>query len=108
MMNVRELPIVKAVSKALRNLYGDRLSKLILYGSYARGEQNEESDIDFLVVLKDETIDRPKEIKQIVENTYNLYDKFSIYISAKPVSENKLLTSPRLFFKNVRREGIEL
>ncbi len=37
-------------------LYGDRLNKVILYGSYARGEQHEDSDVDYLVVLNDEEI----------------------------------------------------
>jgi predicted nucleotidyltransferase len=35
----------------LRSIYGERLAKIILYGSYARGEQTPESDIDLLVVL---------------------------------------------------------
>jgi|GEM_PF-4767554 len=36
----------------LRGLYGDNLSRVILYGSKARGDATEDSDIDILVVLK--------------------------------------------------------
>lgn len=43
---------------------------LILYGSYARGDYNQESDIDLLVLLDKETISRDDEIKV----TYPLYD----------------------------------
>src|SRR5689334_22012214 len=107
-MDIHQIPVVKAVSATLHQLYGARLSKLILYGSFARGEQNEESDIDFLVVLKGEHFDRFKEIKRIVESTYNLKDKFSVYISAKPVDEENFNNSRRLFFKIVRKEGIEI
>ncbi|MCH6573795.1 MAG: nucleotidyltransferase domain-containing protein [Bacteroidetes bacterium] len=39
---------------ALERLYGDRLVKVILYGSHARGEAHEESDVDVLFVLQDE------------------------------------------------------
>ncbi len=46
----------QAVKSELQTLYGKRLAKLILYGSYARGDQHEGSDIDFLVVLKDDDI----------------------------------------------------
>lgn len=107
-MNAIELPVVKEVSSTLKALYKDRLSKIILYGSFARGEETKDSDIDFLVVLKGEGFDRFKEIKRIGESTYNLKDKFSIYISAKPVEEENYINSSRLFFKIVRREGIEL
>ena len=32
-------------------LYGDKLNRIILYGSYARGDNSEESDIDIMIVL---------------------------------------------------------
>ena len=39
----------------LKSLYQDRLRGVYLYGSYARGEADEESDVDVLVVLDDLT-----------------------------------------------------
>jgi len=48
--------LTQAVKSELQTLYGKRLAKLILYGSYARGDYHEGSDIDFLVVLKDDDI----------------------------------------------------
>jgi hypothetical protein len=43
--------IAKDVGTDLKNLYGERLRKLILFGSWARGDAHPESDIDLLVVL---------------------------------------------------------
>lgn len=40
----------------LENLYGDRLSSLLLYASVARGEATDNSDIDVLVVLHDRVL----------------------------------------------------
>ena len=41
-----ELQIVlKKVERAAKQLYGEKLDKIILYGSYARGDNTEESDI---------------------------------------------------------------
>lgn len=49
----------KELIYALRDLaiekFGDSLISLVLYGSVARGEAKEESDIDLLVILKDAT-----------------------------------------------------
>lgn len=40
----------------LQELYAERLKNIILYGSYARGEARDESDIDILVILAGEII----------------------------------------------------
>ncbi len=52
-MKVEQLDeIKKDVEEAVKNLLGDKLKKIILYGSYARGDYNEESDIDFAAVAE--------------------------------------------------------
>ncbi|WP_263363372.1 nucleotidyltransferase domain-containing protein [Pseudanabaena sp. UWO310] len=45
-------PTLHELKLGLKELYGDRLVKLILFGSHARGEANPDSDIDLLAVLK--------------------------------------------------------
>jgi len=53
-------PIARAVADDLRALYGKRLRKILLFGSWARGDAHPESDIDLLVVL-DQATDRAVE-----------------------------------------------
>ena len=43
--------IASAVAVDLKGVYGDRLKKVVLYGSWARGDAHPESDVDILVVL---------------------------------------------------------
>src|SRR5436189_1832808 len=43
--------IAREVGQDLRGLYGDRLNRVLLFGSWARGDAHPESDIDLLVVL---------------------------------------------------------
>jgi hypothetical protein len=45
------LAIAREVAEDLRRLYGGRLKKVLLFGSWARGDAHPESDIDLLVVL---------------------------------------------------------
>jgi len=42
--------ILSEVKKKLKKLYGPKLFDVILYGSYARGDYDQNSDIDLLVV----------------------------------------------------------
>lgn len=45
-------PLLTDLRAALEELYGDRLVRLVLYGSQARGDAHDESDVDVLVVLE--------------------------------------------------------
>ena len=45
--------ILDEIKKKLEEFYGERLKSLILYGSYARGEATDDSDIDLIILLKD-------------------------------------------------------
>jgi len=100
--------VTQAVKTELQTLYGSRLAKLILYGSYARGDQHEGSDIDFLVVLKDEDIKTGSELRYMNSALYDLELQFNTTISAHPTTLGRFNTSDYLFYQNVRREGIEV
>jgi predicted nucleotidyltransferase len=45
-------PILSSFKKEIEEILGKNFQNLILFGSYARGEESTESDIDLLVVLK--------------------------------------------------------
>jgi predicted nucleotidyltransferase len=38
--------ILDEIESHLKNIYGSKLKRIILYGSYARNDQNAESDLD--------------------------------------------------------------
>ncbi|MGZ9166070.1 MAG: nucleotidyltransferase domain-containing protein, partial [Anaerolineales bacterium] len=46
--------ILKKLKKELLHIYGDQVDSILLYGSRARGDERPDSDIDILVVLKDD------------------------------------------------------
>jgi predicted nucleotidyltransferase len=46
-------PILTRFRTALGNLYGDRLERVVLYGSRARGDHRPDSDYDIAVFLRD-------------------------------------------------------
>jgi uncharacterized protein len=93
---------------AIKSIYGDRLAKIILYGSYARSEQTEESDIDLLVVVKDAEIDRFKEISEINHYFYPMRLKYEIDISVHPITQQSFEKGVGFFLKRVKAEGKEI
>ncbi|GAB3731244.1 nucleotidyltransferase domain-containing protein [Spirosoma lituiforme] len=93
------------VTDIMERHYGDRLDKIFLFGSYARGDFQEESDVDYLVVLNDETVSPFKEVATTITARNDYYLKTFIAISAVVVSKNQFLTSNRIFYREVRKDG---
>jgi predicted nucleotidyltransferase len=62
-----ELALSRAVAADLYALYGDRLVDVFVFGSHARGDATEESDLDLLVVL--DRVDDPWSEHERMEET---------------------------------------
>jgi len=104
--SVREL--TEEFVSRMSELYGERLDKVILFGSYARGEEHEDSDVDYLVILNDDEIRTYHEISLLSPTTFDLSLKYSISVSAVPVSKFKFDHIGSLLVQNVRNDGILL
>ena len=72
--------LLTAFKQGLRQLYGDRLEGLYLFGSHARGEAHTDSDVDLAVVL-DEVADYGREIRKSSELTASLALEHEVSIS---------------------------
>ncbi len=102
-MEIKE--VLEEFKKEIEKLYGKQLKRVILYGSYARGDATEDSDIDLLIVLEGNIIPG-KEIDRMIDIITEINLNYGVLISVYPVSEEDYtnLNSPLLI--NVRREGI--
>lgn len=100
--------IIYQFSQQLKIILGNHLSKVIVYGSYARGDYQAYSDVD-VMILVDLT---EEEIKKIENEIYDLaFDiEMSSGIDISPVIKNEqqyeywVDTLP--FYRNVREEGV--
>jgi predicted nucleotidyltransferase len=100
-------PLLPKIRQAIEELYGDRLVKVILYGSFARGKATEDSDIDIAVVLKGE-VNKMLEIDRIHEVIYNLTLQAGELVSVSPMSECELAESEWPLYYWIRKEGVQL
>ena len=86
--------------KTLKERYKGRIKKIILFGSYARGDYDEESDIDILIIG-----DVPQ--REISFLSAEILLKYGEVISAIVKSEEEFEKYKNFsFYKNVLKEGI--
>jgi len=83
------LAVAQSVAAELRGLYGTRLRKVLLFGSWARGDAHPESDIDLLVVL-DEVGSVWEEQQRMDDVLWRNSLENDTVVSALPVSEADL------------------
>ena len=51
-MPIRVDDLLKQYVNKIKAIYGSHLKTVILYGSYARGDYREDSDIDIMILLR--------------------------------------------------------
>ncbi|HET6567017.1 MAG TPA: nucleotidyltransferase domain-containing protein [Rhodothermales bacterium] len=105
-----KLELQQALDEArarLRALYGDRLRRVILYGSQARGDAGPESDVDVLVVLEG-PLDVYAETKQLSRLSVELMDQYGFFFAFMPYEKSTFQYRPSSFISVVREEGMEL
>lgn len=93
-------PIIRRFKILLQALYGERLERVVVFGSYARNEQRADSDLDVLVVLNNEHVSAFAEIDRITEATFELILETGVDISYHPMTKTQFEKgqSPLLFF----------
>ena len=106
------LPIVQQIAtefKAeLEKLYGDELAELILFGSHARGDFHDDSDIDFALVLKNPATTSTSEIMKVSDVGNDLSIKYGQFITYIGMPEFKLQQSNLGIYQEIRKDGIRI
>lgn len=100
-------PLLADLRAALEELYDDQLVRIVLYGSYARGEAHEESDVDVLVVLNG-PVQPGREIRRMGKIRTRIGLQHERAISLLPVSKSDYQDHSSAWLQNVQQEGIML
>lgn len=103
---VDQQAVIHDVVEILKAEYKARLHQVILYGSYARGDFHDESDMDFLLILNDETISVKDELQVYGPAMYALTKKHGLVASVMPTSLHHFQTSKRSIFRFIKQDGI--
>jgi len=99
--------LLRELKQGLIRLYGERLKGVYLYGSYARGDFQEGSDLDVLVVLDD--FERaPLELEFTDDLMGNLSLEYLITISPMFMREKDWLTADKPLLRNARVDAVAI
>src|SRR6266478_1187868 len=76
-------PVLMHFRAAVTEIYGDRLERVVLFGSRARGDAKRDSDYDVAVFLRD-MADRFAEMNRLADLTTDILDETGEFIHAMP------------------------
>lgn len=94
----------------IQKIYGIHLKKIIMYGSYARGDFRADSDMDIMILLDMSDLELKQYSRQLSYMTYdfNLDNDIDIKPIAKSEEHFKKWIENYPFYANVQREGVVL
>lgn len=101
----RAIEIVREFHERLSAIYGDRLRGVYLYGSYARNEANEDSDIDVAVVLAG-PVKRREERKRVIELVSDFCLRENCLLLPFFLAEDDLRQQPFEIHRSIARDGV--
>ena len=104
------MPLLKDYALSVKSMYGTLLEKIILYGSYARGDYNEDSDIDILILLKVPPSEERTELDALAGLTSDFNLAHDLYILPMTKSTETFSKWEQVdpFYQNVSKEGMVL
>jgi predicted nucleotidyltransferase len=102
-LNIKGL--LAELKQGLTKIYGERLKAVVLFGSYARGDYHEGSDLDVMIVL-DTYKSYWDELVRSSELASDLSLKYDITISRMIMSEEQWKKGELPVLKNIRIEGV--
>ena len=96
------------MSKQIAAVYGEKLERIVLYGSYARGEQTQESDVDIAVFLHDTSDEKLHDQMTDLVVDYELDLGVTLSVVSLEMNSYNEWKESLPFYQNIDKEGIIL
>lgn len=102
--------ITQSVTQKAKEVFGDTLNQVILYGSYARGDFREWSDVDMMILADVDDLVAKRLENELLKTLSDLNYRMNILLSVitVPVSRFEYFKDDLPFYNNVFTEGVRI
>lgn len=108
LLSINDLrPVLHALKQYLQTQYKERLSEVVLFGSYARQQATVNSDVDVLIVLEG-VVNSSAEINRTSDFIAQLCLEHDLVISRFFLPKSRYQTENSPLLRNIRKEGISI
>ena len=108
--DLRLKELLHELKNELEKVFGEKLKKVIVYGSYARGESDEGSDLDIMVLVDMNEKEIKNERDKVLDLTVDLTTRYGVVLSIIENNYDYFYDWAEVlpFFANVIREGVSI
>ena len=102
--------ITKRMVQEYREIFGGNLKKVYLYGSYARGDYNEDSDIDIVGIVDYDENDLSKADRRLSYTASRLGLEYDILVSPSTIPYERFKQYQKVlpYYSNILKDGVDL
>ncbi len=102
--------LLKKVSEVYKSVYGETLVRVILYGSYARGDFSEDSDVDIVALVRGNREKLQEQLKIVWNQTYDIGLDYDVVLSPAviPYEEFERYQEELPYYRNISTEGVNI
>lgn len=102
--------LLKSIYRNMNSMVGESLKEVILYGSYARGDYDDESDIDIALIVDMDRTGAEELLQSLMGfiSNFCLDNDVVVSLNCIPEKEFNYYKSAMPYYRNIDREGVRL
>lgn len=102
--------ILKQIAKTYHAVYGNDIVRIVLYGSYARGDYQKDSDIDIVAIVQGERAELQQRLKEVWDVSSDLELEYGTIVSPTviPFEEFEKFKDDLPYYRNILNEGVNV
>ncbi|WP_443596639.1 nucleotidyltransferase family protein [Agathobacter sp.] len=102
--------ITDKMVSAYKEIYGDAIVKIFLYGSYARNEQTNQSDVDMVGIIRGNRVELQGKLRELwsVSADVGLENDVIVSPTIVPYDEFEKYRDTLPYYMNIEKEGVRV